>query len=229
MSIVTREEETFTGKTLLVTRDEEEPQDFLLDSVLKHDEYGISNISFQDGDVIIVVGAHVGGFTLLLTTLEKKLEIYTYEPVTANYDILIENIKNNPSDCNIHAFNLALGDKNEHNLVEWFQYGNMARFITLNDVFNDNKIERCKLMKFDCEGCEYDVLGGTTKVTLRRIQYIVGEWHWSSKQQLYEMVSSSFADRTEELGLRAIWSHEPPVGMFFFESYERNEYAGRTK
>ena len=228
MSILTKEEVTFTGKTLLMSRDEEESQDPLVYNVIKQDEYGIANISLQDGDVVIVIGAHVGGFTLLLTTLGKKLEIYSYEPVTINYDLLIENIKNNPTDCNIHAFNLALGDKNEDNYVQWCRYKpNTARFITLNDVFRDNKIERCKLVKFDCEGCEYDTLRGTTKATLRKIQYVVGEWHWLSKQQLYEIVSSTFVDKTEEFGLRTVWHQEPPVGMFFFENSERSEQGGQ--
>ena len=194
-----------------------------LDFILKEDEYGIKHISFEDGDVVIVVGAHVGGFTLLMTTLGKKLEIYSYEPVTANYDMLIENIKKNPSDCNIHAFDLALSDRNEHKQVEWYQYANTARFITLNDIFNDNKIERCKLVKFDCEGCEYDALGGATKNTLRKIQYIVGEWHWTSRWQLHELVLPLFADRTEELGLKGCWQLKPPVGMFFFENYEKEK------
>lgn len=192
-----------------------------IDNVLKEDEYGINNISFQDGDVVIVVGAHIGGFTLLLTTLGKKLEIYSYEPVAANYDILIENIKKNPSDCNIHAFDLALGDRNEHKQAEWYQYANTARFITLNDIFNDNKIGKCKLVKFDCEGCEYDALSGATKSTLRKIQYIVGEWHWASRWQLHELILPLFADRTEELGLKGCWQLKPPVGMFFFENYNK--------
>lgn len=221
MEIITKEEETFTGKTLLMARREEEHQEFLLDSVLKQDDYGISHISFEDGDVVIVVGAHIGGFTLLLTTLGKKLEIYSYEPVTANYDILIENIKNNPSDCNIHAFDLALSDRNEHSRVEWYGCANMARCITLNDIFKDNKIAGCKLMKFDCEGCEYDALRGATKTTLRKTQYIVGEWHWSSRWQLYVLVQSLFADRTEELGLKGCWQLKPPVGMFFFENCKK--------
>lgn len=221
MKIITKEEETFTGKTLLMARREEEHQELLLDSVLKQDDYGINHISFEDGDVVIVVGAHIGGFTLLLTTLGKKLEIYSYEPVTANYDILIENIKNNPSDCNIHAFDLALSDRNEHSSVEWCEYTNMARCITLNDIFNDNKIERCKLVKFDCEGCEYDTLRGVTKATLRKIQYIAGEWHWASRRELYDLVLPLFADRTEELGLKGCWSLKPPVGMFFFENYSK--------
>jgi len=215
--LIVKDVETFTGKMLRMAQREDENLDF----ILKEDEYGINHIPFDDGDVVIVVGAHVGGFTLLLTTLDKKLEIYSYEPVTSNYDMLIENIKKNPSDCNIHAFDLALSDRNEHKQVEWYQYANTARFITLNDIFNDNKIEKCKLVKFDCEGCEYDALGGATKSTLRKIQYIVGEWHWASRWQLHELVLPLFADRTEELGLKGCWQLKPPVGMFFFENYEK--------
>lgn len=227
MKIVTREEKTFTGKKLLIARDEEEPQDFLLDSVLKHDEYGINNISFRDGDVVIVVGAYVGGFTLLLTTLDKQLEIYSYEPVTANFELLLKNIKKNPSDCIIHAFNEALDAQEGQREVSWYQSKNIAKYTTLDKVFDSNKIERCKLLKFDCEGCEYNTLRGATKDTLNKIHYIVGEWHWLSKQQLYEMVSSAFVDKTEELGLRAVWSQEPPVGMFFFENIKMSEQVGK--
>ena len=215
--MIEREESTFTGKTLLMRQHEDES----LESILRHDEYGLKHISLQDGDIVIVIGAHVGEFTLLLTTLGKRLKIYSYEPVLANYELLIENIKNNPSNCEIHAFNLALGEKEKQGEVNWWYHKNIARFTTLNAVFLNNRIERCKLMKFDCEGCEYNALRAVSKETLKKIHYIVGEWHWLSRWQLHELVLPFFADRTEEVGVTPLWQKNPPVGHFFFENYER--------
>src|SRR5437879_4305635 len=41
--------------------------------------------------------------------------------------------------------------------------------ITLEQVFDRSRIERCDFLKIDCEGAEYDILFGASEVALRRI------------------------------------------------------------
>jgi hypothetical protein len=52
-----------------------------------------------------------------------------------------------------------------------------VRVITLDDVFAQAGVDRCDLLKLDCEGAEYDVLCGAAPATLARISYIAAEWH----------------------------------------------------
>lgn len=215
MKIKETVESTWTGKTLNFCIKEDEDVSYLM----KHDEYRFEHIPLEDGDVILDIGAHVGEVSLLLTTLGKALNIYAYEPVLEQFALMVINISNNPSPSKIHPLWLALGDREKIDKVEWGGSSNMAKHTTLDKIFEDNMIERCKLLVIDCEECEYPMLRATSKETLRKIHYIVGEWHYKSRWELHECVLPLFADRTTELGIAYQWAHNPPVGLFFFENY----------
>lgn len=49
--------------------------------------------------------------------------------------------------------------------------------ITLEDVFRANGVERCDLLKLDCEGAEYEIVLGADPATLGRVQRVVMECH----------------------------------------------------
>ncbi len=49
--------------------------------------------------------------------------------------------------------------------------------LPLDDVFDQNKIEVCDLLKIDCEGAEYAILPAISTSTYRRIRYIAMEYH----------------------------------------------------
>lgn len=219
VSIVEIEEETFTGKRLKFKTRKHKWGIETVKDVVGHDSYGIKNIRFDDGDNIIVVGAHLGAFTLLLTTLDKKLNIYAYEPVLENYNLLVQNINANPSDSKVHVFRLAVGGKKEEVCVSWLKYTSIVDMVTLEDIFIEHDLDTCKLIKLDCEGCEYDTLNVTPNEVLDKIDYIVGEWHWGTRWQLHELTKGIFSDGTELLRLKSQWQKEPPVGMFGFINY----------
>jgi len=219
MSIVEISEETFTGKTLKFKTREHEWGIETVKEVVCRDSYKIGNIQFNDGDNIIVVGAHLGAFTLLLTTLGKKLNIYAYEPVLENYNLLVQNIKANPSDSQIHAFRLAIGERKPKASVSWLKYTSIVDMITLEDIFTEHNLEKCKLIKFDCEGCEYNALGATPKETLDKVEYIVGEWHWRTRWELHDLTKGVFSDGTLLFKLNPQWSIKPAVGFFAFINY----------
>jgi len=219
MTIVEITEETFTGKTLKFKTREHEWGIETVKEVVCRDSYKTNNIKFNDGDNVIVVGAHLGAFTLLLTTLGKKLNIYAYEPVLENYDLLIHNINANPSDSKINAFQLAVGGKKGEVSVSWLNYTSIVDMVTLEDIFKEHNLEKCKLIKFDCEGCEYGALEATPKEVLEKIEYIVGEWHWKTRWQLHEFTKGVFSDGTKLFGLNPQWSTNPDVGFFAFINY----------
>jgi FkbM family methyltransferase len=49
--------------------------------------------------------------------------------------------------------------------------------VTLDEFIQEQGIEEIDLLKLDCEGCEHSVLGCADVETLRRIRFIVGEYH----------------------------------------------------
>jgi len=218
MSIVERIEKTWTGKTLKFwLREEESVTHSLMD-----DEYCLKQVPLEDGDTVIDIGAHFGETTLLLTTFGKKLDIISIEPVIENFNLLILNIQNNPHDCRISPMTFAIGSKIGLDVANWFHMRNESTFVTLDYLFDRFAISKCKLIVIDCEGCEYDALRATSKETLKKIDYIVGEWHFRSRHELHECVLPLFADKTEEKGIKRQWQDKPPVGLFFFENYTKS-------
>jgi FkbM family methyltransferase len=154
--------------------------------------YALDEIDFSPGDIVIDVGAHVGLVSCYLAKRHPFLTIYAFEPFRENYENLILNLKNNgiknvlPSNraitsdgrsfkMKVHSGNTggATGqtrsvDDPDHTCFE-------VPSTTLDRVFEENRIERCKLLKIDCEGSEHEILN--TCSVLSKVEYLRGEFH----------------------------------------------------
>ena len=49
--------------------------------------------------------------------------------------------------------------------------------MSLEHIFNQNKIQYCDFLKMDCEGAEFEILINTKKLVLKKIRLIAGELH----------------------------------------------------
>jgi len=162
-----------------------------------------SKVEIKQGDVVVDVGAHIGCYTLLASLkLKGRGKVYAYEPDPGNYDLLERNISIN--HCSIaKAYNKGIFK--ERRRIKLYQYargnkllsGNSSfssfqpkavydarivktievECITLEDVFNENSLERINVLKMDCEGAEYEILFSTSEEILRRIDRICLEYH----------------------------------------------------
>lgn len=161
---------------------------------IKNGEYGLDSIQFQRGDIVLDVGANVGIVSIILGKLNPGITIYAFEPVPLTYKTLLKNLKMN-GVTNVVAVNRALsGDVAPLTINADYEVnpGGSSSFVgdapgakrlqpvtvqsmTLDDVFRHYGIASCKLLKIDCEGCEYDVLYSTGM--LDRISGIAGEFH----------------------------------------------------
>jgi len=198
-------------------------------SVAVHDEYNFKAIPFEDGDVVIDIGAHIGSVSLLLASLDARLKIYAYEPLPENVDLLRKNASMN-GFANIHAFLLAVGGEEGRQKIyygdEATESGRINHFIgnayappsqqfyeadvtTLESIFLDNQIERCKLVKFDCEGAELDIVDACSAEVLNRIDYIIGEHHGMKREVFVEATKGLFED------VPCRWQTEGELGHFW--------------
>ena len=48
---------------------------------------------------------------------------------------------------------------------------------TLDDIFFENNVECCDLLKMDCEGAEYEIILSASMETLKKISQIIMEYH----------------------------------------------------
>ncbi|MCK4906585.1 MAG: FkbM family methyltransferase [Spirochaetes bacterium] len=162
---------------------------------LKTNTYGFNHLVFKPGDKVIDIGANVGIVSMCLALKYPFLEIFAYEPIPENYNNFLKSIELN-NITNIKVFNKAVtGDGRKLKMIAQLsgntggataQVKNVANDIphhnyyeidslTLDEVFTDNSIDKCKLLKIDCEGSEYEILFSTNK--LGSIEYMSGEFH----------------------------------------------------
>jgi FkbM family methyltransferase len=120
----------------------------IVEEMMLDDPYHVEDI--YPNDVVIDVGANVGGFTLLAATRTRN-RIIAVEPVL--YDVLVENIMLNKREKQIIPLKKALGS-GEKVYVSWGE-GSYADTITLSELL---KLAggRCDFLKMDCEGGEWD-------------------------------------------------------------------------
>lgn len=167
----------------------------------------IMEIDFKEGDIVIDIGANVGMVSILLAKKFPFLKIYSFEPVKSNYDNLVKNIKlNNIEDNIIFPFNMAVTKDSRDILIlinllnqggsalsEYTNYypptllKNFCHSTTLNNIVAENKINKVKLLKIDCEGSEYEIFYNTDKKILSNIQNIIGEFHKVKNEDYYKL------------------------------------------
>lgn len=145
--------------------------------------------------IVIDVGAHIGSFSLYMTSQYPQCTLYAFEPDPNNFDLLKENIALNHMEQRILPFQTALGSQaGKHNTLYKHPYNFgmhtlqkakkepgapslPVKTILLDDIFQKFRIEVCDLLKLDCEGGEYEIILTSSEKTLRRIKNIALEYH----------------------------------------------------
>jgi len=181
---------------------------------LQADDYHLRHMSFDEGDVVIDIGAHIGLFSIYVAKRWPILQVFAFEPFPTNFRNCADNLRWN-AVTNValspkaitndnRSLNLATDSHNSGGasaVVKTFNAGGTVKgigSITLDEIFFAHKIGRCKLLKIDCEGMEYEILLGTR--ILDKVEYLVGEFHASPSlerqgwypERLYGYCSSFF-------------------------------------
>lgn len=193
-----------------------------LTNVWLSEEYSKLGFEIKDNDLVIDIGAHIGLFALFASKKCKTGNIYCYEPVKENYELLLKNLHDN-NLTNVHCFNIAVSDSEQkvklylnsdqagHSL-----YIESASFLevqstTLKKIMDKNKIEKCDFLKIDCEGAEYGIIESLPHQYLHKIDKMVIEYHFASSKSkllvelLRKLESNSFKVElvrySEDMGL----------------------------
>lgn len=165
------------------------------------DFYNIDSIPFEDGDIIIDIGANIGVVSMYAALKYPFIKIYAIESCILNYNNMLLGIQKN-NITNIIPFNLAMGkdDSIVRNIVSlentgWSttqfddlkceDYENEKHILTtvqgisFDNFIRNNKISKIKLLKIDCEGAEYDILDNSSYLDIT--ENVSSEFHISDK------------------------------------------------
>jgi len=156
--------------------------------------YMPSRIEVKQGSTIVDVGANGGLFTIWAAINYPHAKIVALEPSPRIFDFLFRNIFINKLG-NVQLLQAACGGRMGEALLYsrggeelntlFCQdiFGSSFRplcrtpLVTIEHVFKRFDVQRCGLLKLDCEGSEYDILLNTKHETLQRIERIAMEYH----------------------------------------------------
>jgi FkbM family methyltransferase len=156
------------------------------------DDYRLTAIDFRAGDVVIDVGANIGIVALYLAKKYPELRVVAIEPVPTTFRHLQQNVEQNGVP-NITALNCAItkdgrdlrmvvnpghsGGSTAHlrDLKPRGHYNVTVKSRTLDRVFDEYVPDRCRLLKIECEGAEYEILSGAR--CLDRVDHLGIELH----------------------------------------------------
>jgi len=173
--------------------------EYILEEVWGKEGYQKLDFKIKDYFTVIDIGAHIGFFTIYSALHAKR--VFSYEPDPRNFKLLEKNIIENKLK-NINIFNFAVFNKkeriklflNKNSPVKNSLLRNYPKFIMVNatsikDIFEENKIDFCHLLKIDAEGSEYEILCNTPQEYLMKIESIILEYHDSIvKQSLKRLI-----------------------------------------
>jgi FkbM family methyltransferase len=160
---------------------------------LWNDVYGLESIAFAPGDVVVDVGAHVGLVSVYLAKRWPFLRIHAFEPHPANHRNCATNLSLNGVADTVSLSPLAITGDGRPLFLQWLPVNTggasavfampAARSVgplpstTLEDAFTSLLApgQRCKLLKLDCEGLEYEILARPG--ILERVDHLAAELH----------------------------------------------------
>ncbi len=163
----------------------------LLESIFIQREYA-DYFPFYQKSIIVDIGAHKGYFTLFASlNTDKQSRIVSVEPVSSNFKILEQNIKQNGNITTIKAavaafdgqLDIHLSHDTNHSMIAMNPLSGQTnaiekvKAITLDSLFKDHSIDRVDFLKMDCEGAEYDILLNASVETLEKINILSLEFH----------------------------------------------------
>lgn len=170
--------------------------EYVSEEFTKNSVYDFSKIHLEEGDIVIDIGANIGMVSILLALNNPGIKVLSFEPIPRLFEYLLKNIKLYSLENSILPFNFAVSGKTSTTRMKasFVDPGGSTMFsekemgtsridaiynniktISLDDIFSAHEINKCKLLKIDCEGAEYDILYETKNLT--NIEYVIGEFH----------------------------------------------------
>jgi len=162
--------------------------------------YFPSWLKLRENATVVDVGAHIGIFSVLVSSRITGGRVYAIEPCKDNFNLLLEQTKIN--DFDILPFNLALtnkagkmklysGSHSARGSLLREEGGNFefVKTMTLKKFFEKEKIKKCDLLKVDIEGGEYPLFYSTPKKIFDKIDRIFMEVHKIEGEDRKEMMN----------------------------------------
>jgi FkbM family methyltransferase len=158
-----------------------------LNGIFGRDEYRLNGFAEGSFETVVDIGANIGLFSIRVAPLARR--IVAVEPLPDHFKILQSNLS--PFRHAV-AVSKALSGRSGpldlwvspnpggHSILPDLAKGSgslRVEAITLRELFAEQSIDRCDLLKVDCEGAEYESLAAVPDDLWPRIRRIHMEFH----------------------------------------------------
>jgi FkbM family methyltransferase len=176
-------------------------------NVVANREYFPPEIHCSPTHVIVDVGGNIGTFGVLVASMADRGRVVIAEPAADNLRLLQLNLALNHVK-NASVWPVAVTGSNGpvllysadqggfHSVLQSrLPRGRATRVdgVTLATLFDAAAVERCDLLKLDCEGAEFDIVDSLTPELARRIDQIAMEYHAPGQRLIARLEGLGFA------------------------------------
>jgi FkbM family methyltransferase len=170
--------------------------------------------------VVVDIGANIGAATVYFLQALPGSTAIVFEPEPLNYDLLATNIRRNGFSSRVTAYQKGVAGTQEVRTLYFAPNSPENSFYrpigepvdvdctTLERIFRDHDLDRCDLLKIDCEGAEYEIIYGAPRELLSKVRGIVVEWHGvpghAPEQLEAYLIEAGFATRRAMFNQRLI-------------------------
>ena len=189
---------------------------------------------------ILDLGANIGFTSLQFARWFPEAEIFAFEPLPANFELLQHNVA---GVGNITPIPYGLGSRTEtkkyyHSVattnktggfyndgsLSWNEHGPHYGFeplhvLSVSEAFERYGITGADIIKIDTEGAEYDILTSLPPAFLDSVSVIVGEFHGTRNDELRSFLQERFQVRWTETHER---SSDPSGGIGVFQAIRKS-------
>jgi len=190
------------------------------------EEYSGRNFTFNDSDIIIDIGSHIGLFTLYASQFCKQGKIICYEPIKENYQLLLSNIELNHLS-NVECYNKAVSksnspiriyinsDESGHSMFDPQENFIDVDSISLQQIIDDHHIDSIDFLKIDCEGAEYEIIENLPKSRFSQIKKMIIEYHLADKKPfLLKNLLNTLESNSFKISKKPLFSN---IGFLYVE------------
>ena len=162
---------------------------FIADEVFRQQVYLPGPDWIRPDDIVVDIGAQVGTFSLAAARFACQGRVLAFEPYPENFALLCRNVSLNRCQ-NVEAYPWAVGAQSEsrelflsplnvggHSFYMQSKKSIDVECVGINDLVDRLRLPRIDVLKLDCEGAEYEILGALSSEGFQKVRRISAEYH----------------------------------------------------